>query len=94
MKSNLRQALPKGGNPSKMPLVYAFVLKGDKAFGTHLAPDVNVKAVEDLKLLPKLTEGATWKGRTEITNRAYGVGARRVPSLCAECAVVVLRSEV
>lgn len=94
LKSNLRQAATKSGNALKTPLVYAFVIKGDKVFGALTAPEVNVKAIEDLKILEKLPEGGTWKGRVEITNRTFGVAAKKTPSLCSDCAVAVLRSEV
>jgi hypothetical protein len=90
LKTDLRNAGPKDEKP---PLVYVFVLHEGKAYGTPIAPEVNVQAVEGLGLAAKV-QGGTFRGRVEITNRGYGVAAQAVKKLCESCAVVVLRSEV
>lgn len=94
LKSDLRQEKGKDGNPSKMPVLYVFVVMGDQAYSAPVTPEVNVKAIEDLKLSTKLGGEAPWHGKVEVTNRPYGVAAQRVKDLCETCAVAVLRSEI
>jgi hypothetical protein len=94
MQSDLRNDASKEQKPSKMPLLYVFAVMGDKAYGTPVSPDVNMKAIEDLKLSSKLQGDAVWHSRIEITNREYGVAAKKAPDLCDTCAVAVLRSEI
>lgn len=90
LKSNLRNTAQKG---DKAPILYVFVLREGKAYGTPVTPEVNVKAVEGLGLPAKLQAGA-YRGQVEITGRGFGVAAQPVKKLCDQCAVVVLRSEV
>lgn len=94
LKSNLRSAVPKG-SPIKLPLVYVYVLRDGKAYGTPAAPEVNIKAVEGLGLPGKLgAGGGGWQGQVEITGRSFGAAALPAKKLCDQCAVVVLRSEI
>jgi hypothetical protein len=85
-----------GAKASELPLLYAFVVVGDRVYGTPTVAEVSRQAVEGLGLGAKVGPGAgaTFRGRVEITGRPYGVGAARVPSLCERCLVVALRSEV
>lgn len=93
LKTDLRQEKGKDGNPSKMPLLYVFVLMGDKPYSAPVTPEVNAKAIEELKLSSKVSAGP-WHGKVEITNRGYGVAAQPVKDLCESCSVVILRSEI
>lgn len=93
LKTNLRHAA-KGESAAKAPLVYAFVVRGDRTYGAPVTPEVNVKAIEGLALSTKLKGDAPWQGRVDITGRTFGVAARRVEIMCPDCAVAVLRSEI
>ncbi len=84
-----------GAKPTELPLLYAFVVMGERVYGSPTVPDVSRQAIEGLGLEAKVGAGAQpWQGRVEITGRTYGVGAARAPALCERCLVVALRSEV
>jgi len=91
LKSNLRNTAKPG---DKAPLLYVFVLHEAKAYGTPVAPDVNIKAVESLGLPAKLQASGAARGQIEIEMRGFGFAAKSAKKLCDQCAVVVLRSEV
>jgi hypothetical protein len=93
-KSDMRQEASKSGNASKVPLIYVFVLVGDKPYGAPITPDVSHQAVEALALSSKVTPGTTYRTHIDVTNRTYGLGVRRAPALCDTCSVAVLRSEI
>jgi len=94
LKSNFRQDAAKSGKPLKQPLVYAFVIRGLRAYSALVTPEVNQKAVEGLGLEGKLPAEGTWHDHIDITGRTFGIAGRRVKALCDTCAVVVIRSEV
>jgi len=77
----------------KMPLIYVFVLRGKKAYGAPVTPDVNTQAVEGLDLVEK-TGAGSWKGSVDITGRTFGVGAQRTPELGPDAGIAVIMSEV
>lgn len=77
-----------------VPIVYVFLLKGGKAYGSPLlSADVNAQALEGLGLLEKTATGP-YKGNIEITGRSFGVAAQRAPELGDDAAVAVLLSEI
>lgn len=80
-------------NRKKMPLIYVFVLKGKKAYGAPVTPDVNAQAVEGLDLVEK-TGAGPWKGSVDITGRTFGVAAQRTPELGPDAGLAVIMSEV
>jgi hypothetical protein len=75
------------------PLLYVFVLKGGKAYGEKLTPDINVEAVEKLDLSAKTASGP-WSSTLEITGRTFGVAAARAPDLAPDAGVAVLVSPI
>jgi hypothetical protein len=77
----------------KVPLIYVFVLKGKKAYGAPVTPDVNAQAVEGFDLIEKTGSGP-WKGSVEITGRTFGVAAQRTPELGPDAGLAVIMSEV
>ncbi|MCK6590831.1 MAG: hypothetical protein L6Q76_25005, partial [Polyangiaceae bacterium] len=77
----------------KMPLVYVFVLRGKKAYGAPITPDVNAQAVEGLDLIEKTASGL-WKGSVDITGRTFGVAAQRTPELGPDAGLAVIMSEI
>ena len=84
----------KKGEMAKAPLLYVFVVVGDKAYGSPRAPEVNQKAVEGLKITEKVQGDAPFTGTVTIEGRGFGVAARKAKSLSDKAYVVLLRSEV
>jgi hypothetical protein len=75
------------------PLFYVFVVVDKQAFGTRVSPEVNSQALEKLELLPKTPSEGVYQTTLEITGRQFGLAVKRTPSLGADVAVAVLRSE-
>lgn len=75
------------------PLFYAFVVVGQRAFGTPVSPQVNAEAIEKLDPMSQLDENGTFTTTLEITGRDFGLALKRVPALGPDVAVAVLRSE-
>lgn len=90
-KRHLVEAAEKAGK-KKTPLIYTFMIKGKKAYGAPLTPDVNAQAVENLDLIAKTASGP-YRGTLEIADRGFGVAAQRTPELGDDAALVVLLSE-
>lgn len=83
----------KSKNGKSVPVLYVFVLKGKKAYGAPVTPDVNAQAVEGLDLIEK-TAGGPFKGSVDITGRTFAVAAHRIPELGADAGLVVILSDV
>jgi hypothetical protein len=77
----------------KMPLLYVYVVVGDKAYGAPVSPQVNGDAIAREKPLAKLVPGRTFATTLEITGRDFALAARLTPELGPNTAVSVLRSE-
>jgi hypothetical protein len=75
------------------PISYVFVVQGDKAYGAPVTPDVDAQAIVDLHVIDKTASGP-YRGTLEVTNRAFGVAAQRVPELGEKTAVVVMVSDI
>lgn len=75
------------------PLFYVFVVVDKQAFGTRVSPEVNSQALEKLELLSKTPSDGVYQTTLEITGRQFGLAVKRAPSLGADVAVAVLRSE-
>jgi len=90
-KRHLIEATEKAGKKNA-PVVYVFMVKGNKAYGAPLAPDVNAQSIESLNVLEK-TQAGPFHTAIEITGRVFGVAAQRTPELGDDAAVVVLLSE-
>ena len=91
-KRELHDAAQKEGKKS-VPLIYVFMLRGQKAYGAPLTPDVNAEALEKLDPIGKTSAGP-FRGQLTITERTFGVGAARTPELGADAGVAVLLSEI
>lgn len=92
LKTELREQAKT--TPGKLPLVYAFVFRGAKVYGAPITPEVDVEALEKLDLAARAGAQAVFHQQLEITGRAYGVAARKVPNLGPDAGVAVLRSEI
>jgi hypothetical protein len=92
LRSKLRSELV-GKREANEPLVYVFVVVGKSAFGAPVTPEVSASAVVAQDPVAKTSAGAVFSTPLELTGRAYGLAARRVPELGPDVAVAVLRSE-
>jgi hypothetical protein len=77
----------------RVPIVYAFALRGSKAYGAPVTPDVNVQAIDALDLGNKLASGL-YRATVEITGRKFGIAAKRTPELSDTTAIAVLVSDL
>ncbi len=84
---------PAPDSKEKMPLVYAFVVVGGEVFRGYETPEINATTIKEQQPLEKIDGDAIFSTRLEITGRAFGLAARRVPSAGKDVAVAVLRSE-
>lgn len=83
----------KNKNEKAVPVLYVFVIKGKKAYGAPVTPDINAQAVEGLDLIEKTASGP-FKGSVDITGRTFAVAAHRIPELGADAGLVVILSDV
>lgn len=91
-KRDLLEAAQKN-QEKKVPILYVFTLRGKKAYGTPVTPDVNAEAIERLDPLAKAASGP-WRGQVEITGRTFGVAAQRTPELAEDTGIAVMMSEI
>ena len=78
---------------AKMPLLYVYVVVDHGTYGTRDSPDVNLQAVHEAKVLEKAKGREPIGVGVDITGRAFGLAAARVPELGENVAIAVLRSE-
>lgn len=91
-KRELLDATQKAGK-KLVPLIYVFALKGKKAYGAPVTPDVSAQAIEALDLVAKTASGP-YKGSVDITGRTFGLAAQRTPELGDDAAIAVITSEL
>jgi hypothetical protein len=77
----------------RVPIVYVYIVKDGKAYGSPTTPEVNVKAVEGLDLAGK-TQSGPFRSTVDITNRSFSVGAERVPDLGEGAVLTAIVSEI
>ena len=68
-------------------------MRGSKAYGGPMTPDVNAEAIEKLDLASKIGSGP-YRGTLEITGRKFGVAAQKTPDLSDDTGLAVLMSEI
>ncbi|MDB4996846.1 MAG: hypothetical protein JWM74_4278 [Myxococcaceae bacterium] len=93
LKHDLEEQMKKDGDTTKLPIFYVAVFDKTGVYSPPQTPTVNEKALTDADLVGKTTAGPA-QGVLDITERAFGYGAVRVPKLGPEAGVVVLRSEL
>lgn len=82
-------------DPKKSPpLFYAFVLKGDEAFGAPVTPEENMKALGELGIVEAVKGGGSFLKTVEIDGRTFVVAAKAAPALGDDVAVAVMLSPV
>lgn len=96
LEANARQHAEKAaeGKRDRRPLLYVFLLKGNKAYGGAITPDVSAKAVGDLALPSKLKGEEIIQSAVRIAERDYAIGARALPGLGDGVAIAVLVSVI
>ena len=93
MRRDISEALMKGGDKGKLPVLYTFVFDASGVYGARGTPDVNEKAMRELDVLGKTASGPQG-GVITITDRQYGWAAARTPKLGPDIGIAVLRSEI
>jgi hypothetical protein len=73
------------------PLVYAFLLKGNLAYGDPDVPDVTGETLVKLEVQSKAQSGPFSMNAT-IEQRAFGIAARALPAYGSDAAVAVVAS--
>lgn len=78
---------------AKDPLIYVYVVVDDSVFGAPNAPEVNATAIHKQSALTRIKGTEVFSSPLEITGRDFGLAVQLAPSLGANVAVAVLRSE-
>ena len=91
-KRQVNEAAEKAGKKNP-PIVYVYVVKNGVAYGTPTTPEVNAEAVQKLDLAAKTAAGP-FRTATEITGRAFGIAATRVPELGDDAVLAIVASEI
>lgn len=76
------------------PLFYAFIIKGDKAFGAPVTPEENMKAIGEMGIVEAVKGGGTFQKTVEIDGRNFVIAAKAAPALGEDVAIAVLLSPV
>ncbi len=93
LKREMQDKLVADKDTGKMPIVYVGVFDKSGVYTAPQTPPTNEKALVDLDLVSKTSSGAA-SGSLNLTDRAFGWAAVRVPRLGADIGVAVLRSEI
>jgi hypothetical protein len=78
---------------TKEPLVYVYVIVGDKAYGAPVSPEVNATAIMRAVSNVRLTGDQVWSSVIDITGRSFALAVHTAPDLGSEVSIAVLRSE-
>jgi hypothetical protein len=90
LRGNVKSA---SGEQAKMPLLYVYVIVDSAVYGAPISPEVNAQAIRNQAPLGKLGPDDSFAGQLEITDRDFGLGVQRAPTLGPKIAIAVLRSE-
>jgi hypothetical protein len=93
LRGSVRTQISRADKPTKEPLLYVYLIVGDKVIGAPVSPDINAQVIGERKLLGTLQPGQPHSIQLEITGRDFGLGAIKLPDLGPDVAVAVLRSE-
>jgi hypothetical protein len=93
LRGSVRTQISRADKPTKEPLLYVYLIVGDKVIGAPVSPDINAQVIGERKLLGTLQPGQPHSIQLEITGRDFGLGAMKIPELGPDVAVAVLRSE-
>ncbi len=91
LRSEILGATPEG---HKVPLIYVYVLVGDKSYGTPISPQINGAELLKIKPLEKArSRGGLWTGPLQVERHTFGIALALVPELGSDVIIAVLRSE-
>jgi hypothetical protein len=90
LRSKLLTETPEGG---KVPLIYVYIVVGDAVYGAPVSPQVNAKAIAELKPVSKLKGNEPFTTELEIEGRGFGLVVQGAPKLGKDVGIAVLRSE-
>lgn len=93
LRGSVRSKIAQSDKPQKEPLLYVYLVVGDKVIGAPVSPDINAQIIGERKLLGSLQPGQPYSVQLEITGRDFGLGAIKLPDLGPDVALAVLRSE-
>jgi hypothetical protein len=93
IRSRLADSAKAAGNEGKLPVYYVAVFDTTGVYPAPLTPQVDERALAEQDLVGK-TVGGSFQGALTITDRVFGVGARRTPKLAPNTGVVMLRSDL
>jgi hypothetical protein len=93
LQSRLLDEAKAAGNEGKLPVYYVAVFDSSGVYSAPLTPAIDEQALATQDLTGKTAQGA-YQGTLTITDRDFGLAARRTPRLGADVGVVVLRSEL
>lgn len=92
LESRLLDQAKAAGSEGKLPVYYVAVFDSSGVYSAPLTPAVDEQAVTTQDLVAK-TAGGAYQGTLTITDRDFGLAARRTPRLGPDVGVAVLRSE-
>ena len=82
-------------DPTKAnPLSYVFLVKGKKAYGSAVAPDVNATMLGELDLPSKVKGDQMFELANEVEERRFLIRARRAPALGEDIFIAIMLSAV
>jgi hypothetical protein len=93
LMSRLLDQAKAAGNEGRLPVYYVAVFDPSGVYSAPLTPAVDEHALAGQDLIGKTAQGP-YEGTLTITDRDFGVAARRTPALGPDIGVAVLRSEL
>jgi hypothetical protein len=93
LQSRLLDEAKAAGNEGKLPVYYVALFDSSGVYSAPLTPAVDERALAGQDLTGKTAQGG-YQGTLEITDRDFGLAARRAPRLGPDVGVVVLRSDL
>jgi hypothetical protein len=94
LKDRLVDRAKASADESKIPVFYVAVFDKTGVYSAPLTPPVDDAALAAQDLVTKTAAAGAYQGPVMITDRAFGLAARRTPELAPDTGVVVLRSEL
>jgi hypothetical protein len=90
-----RYLADQAADPTKAsPVVYVLIVRGDKAYGAPVTPDVDADAIGKLALPGKVAGGGTFTTTLDVDGRRFAVAAKAASVLGEAMVVAVMLSEV
>ena len=94
LKDRMVDRAKASADEGKIPVFYVAVFDRTGVYSAPLTPPVDDAALAAQDLVAKTATGGDYQGGVTITDRVFGLAARRTPKLAPDTGVVVLRSEL